>query len=58
MSTRSPSTGRSTRVLLRQLRELEALASPALVDARYQKFRQMGRLGREFLSEPLQSSRV
>ncbi|HEY5908316.1 MAG TPA: acetyl-CoA carboxylase carboxyltransferase subunit alpha [Vicinamibacteria bacterium] len=45
-------------VLLRQLRELEALASPALVDARYQKFRQMGRLGREFLSEPLQSSRV
>jgi acetyl-CoA carboxylase carboxyl transferase subunit alpha len=45
-------------VLLRQLRELSALTSPALVDARYQKFRQMGRLGREFLSEPLQSSRV
>ena len=37
-------------VLSRQLRELGALSADALVEARYQKFRQMGREGREFLS--------
>ena len=36
-------------VLSRQLRELGALSVDALVEARYQKFRQMGREGREFL---------
>jgi acetyl-CoA carboxylase carboxyl transferase subunit alpha len=36
-------------VLERQLRELLALPKPALLDGRYQKFRNMGRLGREFL---------
>ena len=35
-------------VLSRQLRELGALSADALVEARYQKFRQMGREGREF----------
>ena len=38
-------------VLSRQLRELGALSADALVEARYQKFRQMGREGREFLTE-------
>jgi acetyl-CoA carboxylase carboxyl transferase subunit alpha len=38
-------------VLSRQLRELGALSAAALVDGRYQKFRQMGRLGREFLDQ-------
>jgi len=36
-------------VLERQLRELGALSPEALVGARYDKFRAMGRLGREFL---------
>ena len=39
-----PSTASS-----RQLRELSALSREALLEARYQKFRQMGRAGREFL---------
>jgi len=37
-------------VLSRQLRELAALPVPALLEARYQKFRRMGRLGQEFLA--------
>jgi acetyl-CoA carboxylase carboxyl transferase subunit alpha len=45
-------------VLQRQLRELQALTPAALVEARYNKFRQMGRVGREFRAEALQSSRV
>jgi len=36
-------------VLAGQLRELSALSPDALLEARYQKFRQMGRAGREFL---------
>jgi acetyl-CoA carboxylase carboxyl transferase subunit alpha len=39
-------------VLDRQLRELAALPGEALVSARYDKFRAMGRLGREFLQAP------
>jgi acetyl-CoA carboxylase carboxyl transferase subunit alpha len=42
-------------VLEAQLRELSALAPEDLVEARYRKFRDMGRLGREFtdaLAEP------
>jgi acetyl-CoA carboxylase carboxyl transferase subunit alpha len=42
-------------VLEAQLRELSALAPAELVEARYRKFRDMGRLGREFtdaLAEP------
>jgi acetyl-CoA carboxylase carboxyl transferase subunit alpha len=42
-------------VLEAQLRELSALAPADLVEARYRKFRDMGRLGREFtdaLAEP------
>jgi acetyl-CoA carboxylase carboxyl transferase subunit alpha len=35
-------------VLERQLRELEAVPAETLPAARYEKFRQMGRLGREF----------
>ena len=35
-------------VLEAQLRELSALSPEELVDQRYEKFRQMGRLGREF----------
>ena len=38
-------------VLSRQLRELGALSADALVEARYQKFRQMGREGREFVDQ-------
>jgi acetyl-CoA carboxylase carboxyl transferase subunit alpha len=38
-------------VLDRQLRELSALSAEALVEARYRKFRQMGRLGREFVEQ-------
>jgi acetyl-CoA carboxylase carboxyl transferase subunit alpha len=38
-------------VLARQLRELSALGAEELIDARYRKFRQMGRLGREFLDQ-------
>jgi acetyl-CoA carboxylase carboxyl transferase subunit alpha len=38
-------------VLSRQLRELQSLSSDELVEARYRKFRQMGRLGREFLDQ-------
>ena len=37
-------------VLSRQLRELGALSADALVEARYRKFREMGREGREFLN--------
>jgi acetyl-CoA carboxylase carboxyl transferase subunit alpha len=37
-------------VLARQLAELSALSADDLVAARYQKFRAMGRLGREFVS--------
>jgi acetyl-CoA carboxylase carboxyl transferase subunit alpha len=36
-------------VISRQLRELSALSPDTLLEARYQKFRQMGRAGREFL---------
>jgi acetyl-CoA carboxylase carboxyl transferase subunit alpha len=36
-------------VLERQLRELRALSPEALVAGRYEKFRRMGRLGREFV---------
>jgi acetyl-CoA carboxylase carboxyl transferase subunit alpha len=36
-------------VLNRQLEELRALSPEALVEGRYRKFRQMGRLGHEFL---------
>jgi acetyl-CoA carboxylase carboxyl transferase subunit alpha len=36
-------------VLASQLRELQALSREALLEARYQKFRRMGREGREFL---------
>ncbi len=36
-------------VLSRQLRELVALSPEALLEARYEKFRNMGRLGKEFL---------
>ncbi len=39
-------------VIERQLAELQALAPAALVEARYVKFRNMGRLGREFREEP------
>jgi acetyl-CoA carboxylase carboxyl transferase subunit alpha len=38
-------------VLERQLAELQALDQDALVDARYRKFRDMGRLGREFVEK-------
>jgi acetyl-CoA carboxylase carboxyl transferase subunit alpha len=38
-------------VLARQLDELSGLSSEELVEARYQKFRAMGRLGREFLEQ-------
>jgi acetyl-CoA carboxylase carboxyl transferase subunit alpha len=38
-------------VLERQLQELAALPTEALIEARYQKFRNMGRLDREFTSE-------
>ena len=38
-------------LLERQLRELRALDPQALVGARYEKFRSMGRLGREFLEQ-------
>jgi acetyl-CoA carboxylase carboxyl transferase subunit alpha len=37
-------------VLERQLAELGALSTDDLVAARYEKFRAMGRLGREFTS--------
>src|SRR5215475_11874412 len=37
------------RVIDAQLRELSALAPAALLDGRYRKFRDMGRLGQEFL---------
>jgi acetyl-CoA carboxylase carboxyl transferase subunit alpha len=36
-------------VLERQLGELRALSPEALVNGRYEKFRRMGRLGREFV---------
>jgi acetyl-CoA carboxylase carboxyl transferase subunit alpha len=36
-------------LLSRQLSELRALPGSALLEARYQKFRNLGRLGREFL---------
>jgi acetyl-CoA carboxylase carboxyl transferase subunit alpha len=39
-------------VLSAQLRELSALSPEALLEARYQKFRNMGRAGREFLEAP------
>ena len=39
-------------LLERQLGELAALSKPALLEGRYQKFRNMGRLGREFLDVP------
>jgi acetyl-CoA carboxylase carboxyl transferase subunit alpha len=39
-------------VLDAQLRELSALPADALVEARYRKFRDMGRLGREFIEQP------
>ena len=38
-------------VLERQLRELRALSPQALAASRYDKFRNMGRLGREFLDQ-------
>jgi acetyl-CoA carboxylase carboxyl transferase subunit alpha len=38
-------------VLSRQLRELQALSPDELLEARYRKFRQMGRRGREFLDQ-------
>jgi acetyl-CoA carboxylase carboxyl transferase subunit alpha len=38
-------------LLERQLRELQGLSREALLTARYQKFRGMGRLGREFLEQ-------
>ncbi len=37
------------KVLQRQLAELSAMTPAALVDARYQKFRMMGRAGAEFV---------
>jgi acetyl-CoA carboxylase carboxyl transferase subunit alpha len=37
------------RLLERQLAELRKLSPDALIEARYQKFRKMGQLGREFL---------
>lgn len=37
------------RVLERQLAELQGLGIPSLLEARYQKYRNMGRLGREFV---------
>ena len=37
------------RVLKEQLAELSRLDAGALVEGRYQKFRSMGRLGREFV---------
>jgi acetyl-CoA carboxylase carboxyl transferase subunit alpha len=39
-------------ILEAQLAELSALPLPALLEARYQKFRQMGRLGAEFVTAP------
>ena len=42
-------------VLSRQLAELSALSADDLVAARYDKFRAMGRLGREFVSAPTPS---
>jgi acetyl-CoA carboxylase carboxyl transferase subunit alpha len=39
-------------VLSAQLRELTASSPEALLEARYQKFRSMGRAGREFLEAP------
>ena len=39
-------------VLARQLADLQSLSMEALVAARYDKFRAMGRLGREFVSTP------
>jgi acetyl-CoA carboxylase carboxyl transferase subunit alpha len=39
-------------VLDAQLRELSALPPEQLAEARYRKFRDMGRLGREFLEQP------
>jgi acetyl-CoA carboxylase carboxyl transferase subunit alpha len=39
-------------VLSAQLRELTASSTEALLEARYQKFRNMGRAGREFLEAP------
>jgi acetyl-CoA carboxylase carboxyl transferase subunit alpha len=38
------------RMLERQLGELREVKSEALVEARYKKFRNMGRLGQEFVS--------
>jgi len=38
-------------VLERQLRDLSALPAEALIEARYRKFRDMGRPGREFLEQ-------
>ena len=38
-------------ILERQLEELLALSTDALVEGRYQKFRNMGRLGQEFLDQ-------
>ena len=40
------------RVLEAQLRALSAVPKDALLDARYEKFRKMGRLGAEFLEAP------
>jgi len=39
-------------VLDAQLRELAALTPDALIEGRYRKFRDMGRLGREFVEQP------
>jgi acetyl-CoA carboxylase carboxyl transferase subunit alpha len=39
-------------VLEAQLRELSALSADDLVEGRYRKFRDMGRLGREFTEQP------
>ena len=38
-------------VLARQLAELSAVSLDEIVEARYAKFRSMGRLGQEFLNE-------
>jgi acetyl-CoA carboxylase carboxyl transferase subunit alpha len=44
------------RVLELQLRELRQLSPEELIVRRYDKFRAMGRLGREFLEEPVSES--
>ena len=38
--------------MLFRSRELSALSADELVEARYRKFRDMGRLGREFVEQP------